>query len=1291
MKLRYLIPLLLCSGLSAQTCTTATCTAASTSEAAVLAALPSNANANATVVVSIPSGTSAWTTPLVYTIPSGVTSLTIQGVTSCTGSGDPGLGGSVTCTDHTTIQDSGANSGVELIQFTVPTGKFLRITGMTFAAGSRSVADHGQIVVACAADTTGNGQFRYDHNHSSGVSTFMTTEDCFGVADHNLIQESGGNLNYLHIWNPSYNQGSSAGYGDGSWAANTDYGTSKFFYVEANTLDNGTDDCTFGGRAVVRFNTMTNGSSVQTHPTGGGGADERGCRAYEMYQNNMSAPSPGSPSFNAFFMSSGTAMVWHNTTLNYSNFATIHSMRRDNSTYSESPTPGGWGYCGTDSGLSGAGSAWDQNTPTTTGYACIDQPGRGKGDLITGSAPSWVNSTTGTIAWVNEALDPVYDWNNTKNCSGCGGSFWADYNPDVLTSNKDFYLWCDTTSQTGCSTAFNGTVGTGQGIRSSRPATCTTGVAYFSTDQGSWNTSGNGAGNGVLDKCTGTNTWTSASYTPFAYPHPLTSGTGTVATPTFSPSSLSVPGWVTVSSTTAGSSCFYTTDGNTPTTASTPVLQHLYIASNPTTIKAICSASGFTDSAVGTSSAYTPTITPAFYISANAASDVPTPYPTINRSIAAEWSDVLSSPTTSCTTYNWAPLDSWITASAAHSAVNMYTFSHIPQCANGTTNQGNPPTDIGTGNTLFRNFVDKLMEHLGGLTSIPVTPTSYTTYSNTQYFELWNESNVGLYWTGTDAQMATMWTTAMTEIRKFCSDCIIVGGSTSAGGKGNEYYYTASLGILQALGTQKPDVVSFHPYPSRTNVFNVPFPDTIISNNSATCTSGNTPNVSCDISVATEVTYFRQHVIQDVSVSAWAGKLGVVTSEGGYGVNDGVCDVLDGDWTHANVQLLRGAYAAQRMMAMLDQNVLFDLSYSDKDPLWMTFTGNGSIGGTHCTTPGFTGKTAVNTAFNQMLTWLNSGTPSGPKVCTGASAFTMTCTLPMTISGNPAEIKYYTGWLTTHTQSTAFTTKQTLQGVTSATGGSITLGQEPVLLTSPATTYTLSTATSGTGSGTITGCAGTYAASAAYSCTVTASAGSTLTSVTGCGGSGTTTYAGTMPASNCTVTATFALNSYTLSTATAGTGSGTITGCGGTNAFGAAYSCTVTPAAHSTLTSVTGCGGSGTATYTGTQPASNCTVTATFTLDTFTLTVSTAGTGTGSVSGCTSGTYGYGTAVSCSATPSGGSTFAGWSGGSCTGTGGCSFTLTANSTVTATFNAAPGAPNAIFSGMIKLSGTVGIQ
>lgn len=67
---------------------------------------------------------------------------------------------------------------------------------------------------------------------------------------------------------------------------------------------------------------------------------------------------------------------------------------------------------------------------------------------------------------------------------------------------------------------FDGTSGTGSGARASRPATCTTGVAWWATDQGSWNTSGSG-GQGVLDKCTATNTWTNAAYVPYEYPHPL--------------------------------------------------------------------------------------------------------------------------------------------------------------------------------------------------------------------------------------------------------------------------------------------------------------------------------------------------------------------------------------------------------------------------------------------------------------------------------------------------------------------------------------------------------------------------------------------------------------------------------------------------------------------------------------------------------------------------------------------------------------------------------------------------
>jgi hypothetical protein len=82
----------------------------------------------------------------------------------------------------------------------------------------------------------------------------------------------------------------------------------------------------------------------------------------------------------------------------------------------------------------------------------------------------------------------------------------------------------------------------------------------------------------------------------------------------------------------------------------------------------------------------------------------------------------------------------------------------------------------------------------------------------------------------------------------------------------------------------------------------------------------------------------------------------------------------------------------------------------------------------------------------------------------------------------------------------------------------------------------------------------------------------------------------------------------------------------------------------------------------------------------YTLAVSTAGTGTGTLSGtnCSSATYPTGTNITCTETASSGSFFVGWSGGSCSNAGPCSFSLSSNSTVIATFNllgpAVTGAP-----------------
>jgi Divergent InlB B-repeat domain len=72
----------------------------------------------------------------------------------------------------------------------------------------------------------------------------------------------------------------------------------------------------------------------------------------------------------------------------------------------------------------------------------------------------------------------------------------------------------------------------------------------------------------------------------------------------------------------------------------------------------------------------------------------------------------------------------------------------------------------------------------------------------------------------------------------------------------------------------------------------------------------------------------------------------------------------------------------------------------------------------------------------------------------------------------------------------------------------------------------------------------------------------------------------------------------------------------------------------------------------------------------FTLTTAVTGTGSGTVSANPPGgpTYAAGTIVTLTASPASGSTFAGWSGGGCSGTGSCVVTMNANQTVTATFD-----------------------
>jgi hypothetical protein len=410
----------------------------------------------------------------------------------------------------------------------------------------------------------------YDHNTVSGLGTSNP-----GTA---LVQI--GNGSWLGV----------GSYGDNSFASPDTFGTNEALYVENNLLtlarsiENDVADDLGGDREVVRFNVWnsTGGSGVvATHSTAWTGRP-RGTRQRETYGNVLNCTGSGTcgggnfwsgaayfflNQFNVtgsgwfnYFAQIDVPSVWHSTSpWGYcggggaydQNTGTVYSSGTvttgGNSTFSDSSKSGTWTTNEWAPSGGAAYSVYDETqgfgndilSNTTTQITvngpypnfnfavgdsyeilqstlCIDQPGRDQGTLLSGSTPS-------PTGWPNEVLDPVYEWGDT------GNVLYSPpiYNPSVrLVANKDFYIEVSQSAQTSSTSPFNGTAGTGYGTLANRPSSCTQGVAYYATDQGSWNQSSINFPNqsfsqGEMFICTSTNTWT-LSYTPYTYPHPLT-------------------------------------------------------------------------------------------------------------------------------------------------------------------------------------------------------------------------------------------------------------------------------------------------------------------------------------------------------------------------------------------------------------------------------------------------------------------------------------------------------------------------------------------------------------------------------------------------------------------------------------------------------------------------------------------------------------------------------------------------------------------------------------------------
>jgi hypothetical protein len=479
-------------------------------------------SAGAGDVISIPAGTCNWTTQVAWTAPANVTVLGAGSLST--------LGGG----DTTIIQDNYA-SGSPLLTITANTS--MRIAGLTVRGGSGSLKSNGVVFIS------GNSTLRLDHVHLDST-TYSPLLNVFflwiGNGTTGVLHDSIVDLHSLSAIYFADGAGAS-GQGNEAWAAPTNFGCSSspctYFYMEDNLFRSTTAapgriaDRASGSRVAWRFNTIQGLSGPEIHGTGHS-MDDRGARSQEGYGNRFTALSGQSqPPRDLADMGSGTSLIWGNVAEadSLKTGFLFNLTRRNDETYEQDPTPTSWGYCGTE--FDGTNSNWDGNTPSAVlGYPCIDQIGRGQGDLLTGSFPTKVNSTTGTIAWPNQALEPAYTWMNDVTLhTGYGPVMYANGTGGRAVTDRDYYEQASGI-QTTSSSPFNGTTGAGWGTAARRPSTCTTGVAYFATDEGSWNASTSNprgvdfaGADGRLYKCTSTNTWT-LYYTPYTYPHPLRGG-----------------------------------------------------------------------------------------------------------------------------------------------------------------------------------------------------------------------------------------------------------------------------------------------------------------------------------------------------------------------------------------------------------------------------------------------------------------------------------------------------------------------------------------------------------------------------------------------------------------------------------------------------------------------------------------------------------------------------------------------------------------------------------------------
>ncbi len=348
--------------------------------------------------VVVPGGTVSWTSILLVT-----KGITLQGAGN----------------DATVILDDVprtlANEAGSIIAISSTPTQSFRLTGFTFRNGSLTTTGSGTIRLS---GTSTVPSVRVDHCHFDSLhcdSDIQIFGWLYGVIDHcvfDMSQATGAVTVSHNSWG---NQPS----GWGSWADPPYFGSEKFIFIEDCVINNhstapnaGFIDGPHGGRFVARHNAFNNMSEFyHGSDSGAGGANLRGTRAVEMYDNMFASSIQISGGY-----SRGGSLLWHDNQYIYTgpSGGTNGGMSMKIYRLSQgvtTPDAGSWT-------VANGQSTWDRNVTESDGVTNVN--GHSPYRFLTGTA-------AGSVTVSSDGQTMVFSVSSASPALPLTPNQWAGY------------------------------------------------------------------------------------------------------------------------------------------------------------------------------------------------------------------------------------------------------------------------------------------------------------------------------------------------------------------------------------------------------------------------------------------------------------------------------------------------------------------------------------------------------------------------------------------------------------------------------------------------------------------------------------------------------------------------------------------------------------------------------------------------------------------------------------------------------------------------------------------------